>query len=289
LLWTWIPGALLGAAAAWLITLVRKRVLRRRLVGFFGEDALARGVDVAMHVLEPLSTERVDDPAQMTRGYKLRPRNGGFDRELRPVYSAFLQARDFDAFENVYALLRRLGAPDVRLRPDAAILAQWNEQSCAVCLGSPFINVVLGRMLDLDGASAPVTAVRPTESLESYRLRVLQPERLTLGVSESKGLGVITRVPNPAGGPNHVVGVWGCRAESTLSAAQHLCANFDHRWYWSGGQDDLYKLGADDERFVLVLGVEMGVPPVARAMYVSRGRDILVNDQKLLAPYLRDD
>jgi hypothetical protein len=225
-LWQNAVWLAIGLAASKLWRWLQTRVRHRRLRRFFGADALGKGgIAITVPVLRPLSADNFDSHAQTT--IALKTDDAGRDVR-RPIYGEVLHLNDYDSAEEMFALLRELGATRAKLLQDSEPLGRWDENPCLICLGSPFVNATIGELLRLaeDAGSAPISGSRVSDTLDTYRVVVDGPERLTLGVDEQHALGVIARLPHPSREGNWVIGVWGCRAESTLAAARYLHREF---------------------------------------------------------------
>jgi hypothetical protein len=273
----WTISFLLGLAVPAVGLFIRTRVRRRRLRHFFGQDALEAGVSVALSVLDPLTEDQfAPDEEERTMAFKtFSPKH----REKWPIYGRTIHLADQDAFVEVRDLLRHEGAKDVRLVPDYEALGKWDEAPCVVCLGSPFVNAAFIELLQVRGEDPPfIDADRPRPTLDSYRVSVREPKRLLLGVDEDNGIGVIVRLPNPARPRDSVVGVWGCRAESTRTAARYFRQSFKQVAGWVERGKPLVVLLA-------VRGSKLDVP---RPMYVATDR-IRTEVPNLLDVHRRDE
>ena len=171
----WAISFLLGLAVPAVGVLIRTRVRRRRLRRFFGQDALGRGVSVALSVLDPLTEQQFAPGEERTMAFKTFPHGR---REKWPIYGRTLHLADQDAYVQLHDLLRHEGAKDVRLVPDYEALGRWSTNPCVVCLGSPFVNATFIELLQVRGEDPPfITAERPQPTLDSYRVFVREPKR----------------------------------------------------------------------------------------------------------------
>ena len=95
------------------------------------------------------------------------------------------------------------------------------------------MNAALGELArlseDVDGAW--ITGTRTSPTLDTYRVIIRKPLPLVVGVDQTHALGVIVRLPNPSSQGNWVVGVWGCRAQSTYATAS-LSPSIVHGARW---------------------------------------------------------
>jgi hypothetical protein len=256
---------------------VAGRVERAALRRFFGPDVSgAQGVTVTVPVYEPLAEDNFDASAELTMARKV-DENG--EESRRPIYGDVLHFDDYASAQELFALLRELGARDVALQRDSDFLGRWAEQSCVVCLGSPFVNAALGELgrLSEDTDNAWVTGTRATTTLDTYRVVIRKPQQLSLGVDPTHALGVIVRLPNPSSPENSVVGIWGCRAESTYAAAHYL-----RRCFTSIVGD------SDVAPSVMLLAVRGQKFNNVEPMYVATDAVVERKDE-LLRWYLRDD
>jgi hypothetical protein len=198
----------------------------RALRKFFGTDVLGdQGITVTVPVYHPLADDNFDKSVQVTMARKTDENGQVMER---PIYGDVLHFDDYSSAQEVFALLRELGTRSVQLQRDSEFLGQWDERPCVVCLGSPFVNAALGELARLsdDTDSAWVSGTRASPTLDTYRVVVRRPQHLALGVDQTHALGVITRLPNPSSLANSVVGIWGCRAQSTYAAARYLHRSF---------------------------------------------------------------
>jgi len=267
-----VLGLALSAAWRWMHTRVRRRSLRR----FFGAEALGEtGIVLSVPVALPLSRDDFDRDAEVTTGHKL---DDAGVRVRRPIYGEMLHFDDFKAAEELFALLRELGAKRSELVPDADSLDRWEESPCVVCLGSPFVNATMGELLRLadDDGGAPIAVTRTSDTLDTYRLALRRPTRLTLGVDRAHALGAVVRLPHPSRPGAWVIGVWGCRAASTHATARHLHRHFTQIAAFAEPHKPLVVLLA-------VLGRER---EIVKPMYVATDRALL-RDERLLCHYDR--
>ena len=273
----WTLSFALGLLVSSATIFVRTRLRRRRLRGFFGQDALAKsGISVALSVLDPLTDQQFGTTEEPTFAYKTLSKTR---KEKWPIYGRTLHLADQEAYVQIHDLLRREGAKDIGLVPDSDALGRWSMSPCVVCLGSPFVNATFLELLQIRGESEPlVTADRPLPTLDSYRVRVREPRRLLLGVDEQDAIGVIARLPNPARPMDFVIGVWGCRAESTRATAAYLRDEFRRVTRWADGAKPLVVLLA-------IRGARLDVPTL---MYVATD-EVREEVPSLLAVYARDD
>jgi hypothetical protein len=227
-LWQNVVWLVIGGLAVRAATLLRTRLRHRRLRMFFGKDALApEGISVTVPILSPLTSDAFDKSAERTNALKATGKPGQ-PMKVWPIYGRVLHLDDYNSSGEIFALLRDQGAKQVALLPDSDSLGKWEAKKCFVCLGSPFVNATFAELVEVTSDSGPplATATRTSDTLDSYRVCVGGPEPMTLGVDETRGIGVIARVENPAASGNWVIGVWGCRAESTLTAARYLREQF---------------------------------------------------------------
>lgn len=273
----WAVSFALGLAVPAAGLFVRVRLRRRRLRGFFGQDALGEaGISVALSVLDPLTDMQFEPGEERTMAFKVFPRGR---KEKWPIYGRTLHLADQDAYVQIHDLLRAEGARNVQLVPDYEALGQWRAAPCVVCLGSPFVNATFTELLQVRGEPEPfITAERPRPTLDSYRVFIREPRRLLLGVDEQNAIGVVVRLPNPAKPKDSVVAVWGCRAESTRTAAQYMREEFRRVARWAGR----------DQPLVVLLAIRGAMLDVATLMYVATDQ-VHEEDPKLLQIYLRDD
>jgi hypothetical protein len=272
----WTIGFALGAAVAWARVFIRSRVRRRRLRNFFGQDALESGISVALSVLDPLTDQQFEEGEERTMAYKTFPRGR---KEKWPIYGRTLHLADQDAYVQIHDLLRAEGAKQVRLVPDYEALGHWRDAPCVVCVGSPFVNAAFTELLQVRAEDEPfVTAERPLPTLDSYRVFVREPRRLALGVDDDNAIGVIVRLPNPVQEKDSVVGVWGCRAESTRTAAQYFREEFK----------DVAKRVERDKPLVVLLAIHGSGFDVPALMYVATD-EVRMEDRKQLECYVRDE
>jgi hypothetical protein len=265
----------LGASAGSRIAGRAERTALRRLLG---KDALGeQGVTVTVPVYRPLVYDNFQGTAEVTMARK-SDENG---RELlRPVYGDVLHFDDYKSAQEIFAMLGELGARGVELRRDAEFLGHWSDSPCVICLGSPFVNAALGELgklsEDVDGAW--VTGTRASPTLDTYRVVIRRPQHLVLGVDQTHALGVIVRLPNPSSEGNAVVGVWGCRAQSTYATARFL-----HRQYMRFVGD------AGAVPAVMLLAVRGQNLNVVDPMYVATGDVVATRNDELLRLYLRPE
>lgn len=273
----WGISFLLGLAVPAAGVFIRTRLRRRRLRGFFGQDALGEaGVSVALSVLDPLTEQQFAQGEERTMAYKTFPHGR---REKWPIYGRTLHLADQDAYVELHDLLHREGAKQVRLVPDYEALGRWSTAPCVVCLGSPFVNATFTELLQVRGEDpAFITAKRPQPTLDSYRVFVREPKRLVLGVDEDNAIGVIARLPNPARPRDSVVGVWGCRAESTRTTARYFRESFKQVAGWV----------ERDKPLVVLLAIRGSALDVPSPMYVSTDR-VRSEVAKLLDTHVRDE
>lgn len=265
-----VLGLVLSAAWRWTHMRVRRRNLRR----FFGADALGEtGVVLTVPVALPLSRDDFDRNAEVTTAHKLDDTGA---RVRRPIYGEMLHFDDFKAAEELFALLRELGAKRTRLVADAEALDRWEESPCVVCLGSPFVNAALGELLRLaeDDGGAPIAVTRVSDTLDTYRLTLTGPTRLKLGVDRAHALGAIVRLPHPTRPGAWVIGVWGCRAASTLAAARHLHRHFAR----------VARLADVRKPLVVLLSVRGREREIVKPMYAATDHELL-RDDRLLRHY----
>jgi len=254
------------------------RTERAALRRFLGKDALAeQGITVTVPVYHPLVYDNFQGTAEVTMTRKT-DENG---QELqRPVYGDVLHFDDYKSAQEIFELLGKLGARGVELRGDSDFLGHWGDRPCVICLGSPFVNAALGEMgrlsEDVDGAW--VTGTRTSPTLDTYRVVVRRPQHLVLGVDQTHALGVIVRLPNPSSQGNSVVGVWGCRAQSTYATARFL-----HRSFME------FAGGADAPPTVMLLAVRGQHLSIVDPMYVAADGVIVKRNDVLLGLYLRPD
>lgn len=275
-LWQNAIWVIVGLVLSKLWRLGGTRVRRRRLRQFFGEDALSDpGILVTVPVLRPLSKDNFDRTAEAT--VALKSDDTGKDVR-RPIYGEVLHLDDYESAEEIFGLLRELGAKRTSLIPDSQALANWDRYRCLVCLGSPFVNASLGELLRTaaDDGRMPIVGSRESDTLDSYRLILSEPETLTLGVDEEHALGVVARLPHPLEANDWVLGVWGCRAESTYATARYL-----HREFKT-----IASLAEAHKRLIVLLAIRGQQHDIARVMYAATDHELARNDE-LLRPYDR--
>jgi hypothetical protein len=251
------------------------RAERTALRRFLGKDALGeQGVTVTVPVYHPLVYDNFQGTAEVTMTRKT-DENG---QELqRPVYGDVLHFDDYKSAQEIFELLGELGARGVELRGDSEFLGHWGDRPCVICLGSPFVNAALGELgrLSEDVDAAWVTGTRSSPTLDTYRVVIRRPQHLVLGVDQTHALGVIVRLPNPSSQGNSVVGVWGCRAQST-----HATARFLHRSFME------FAGGADASPTVMLLAVRGQYLNVVDPMYVATDGVVVKRNDDLLRLYL---
>jgi hypothetical protein len=226
-LWQNVVWVVVGVVAARAWTFLRTRVRHRRLRRFFGRDALGdAGVTVTAPILIPLTTDPFDPSPDRTVG--LKASRTGATRKW-PIYGRVMHLDDYTAAEEILALLREQGATRYSVVPDSDSLGRWETTPCVVCIGSPFVNATFSELITLAvGPEGPlITADRASDTLDSYRVRLGGVTPMTLGVDDANAIGVITRLHNPVMPEDAAVGVWGCRAESTLATARYLKRHFN--------------------------------------------------------------
>jgi hypothetical protein len=273
-LWQDLIWLVIGFAVSRAYIWASTRLRRRRLRTFFGQDALiGPGIAVTVPVLRPLSGDNFDPHAEATIALK----SDDAGREVRrPIYGEVLHLADYQSADQVFALLREQGARKTTLLPDSEALGRWADNPCMICLGSPFVNATLGELLMLDPVGDQISGNRTSDTLDSYRVEVYQPERLSLGVDKDHAIGVIARLSNPTKPGNWVVGVWGDRAESTFETARYLRDNFKQ----------IAGLSARGVRFIALLAIRGRKLSVVELMYAANDR-VLMRKDDLLGTYDR--
>ena len=274
-LWQDLIWLVIGLAASKAFFWTNTRLRRRRLRAFFGQDALGgAGIAVSVPVLRPLSGDNFDPQAEATVALK----SDDAGREVRrPIYGEVLHLADYQSAEQVFALLREQGARNSTLVQDSEALGGWSERPCLVCVGSPFVNATFGELLRLDDdAGARITGNRASDTLDTYRVEMRQPENLSLGVEKDYAIGVIARLRNPAKQGDWVVGVWGDRAESTFETARYFRTNFR----------SIAGFHARDVPLIVLLAIRGSRLNVAELMYAATDRVLMRNDE-LLRRYVR--
>ena len=262
----------LAANVGWRIAGRAERTALRR---FFGEDALdERVIALTLPVYHPLVYDNFQGTAEVTMMRKT-DENG---QELRrPVYGDVIHFDDYQSAHEIIELLGELGAHGVELRADSEFLGHWGDTPCVICVGSPFVNAALGELgrlsEDVDGAWISGTRTSPT--LDTYRVVIRTPQHLALRVDQTHALGVVVRLPNPSSQGNWVVGVWGCRAQSTYATARFL-----HRSFME------FAGGAEAPPTVMLLAVRGQNLNFAAPMYVARDGTVVKRDDNLLRWYL---
>jgi len=255
-----------------------RRAERTALCRFLGKDALSeQGIAVTVPVYHPLVYDNFQGTAEVTMTRKT-DENG---QELqRPVYGDVLHFDDYKSAHEIFELLGKLGARGVTLRADSEFLGHWDDSPCVICLGSPFVNAALGNLgslsKDVDGAW--VTGTRTSPTLDTYRVEIQRPQHLVLGVDQTHALGVIVRLANPSSQGNSVVGVWGCRAQSTYATARFL-----HRSFMD------FAGGADDPPTVILLAVRGQNLNIVHPMYMATDGVVVKRNDDLLRLYLRPE
>jgi hypothetical protein len=242
---------------------------------FFGKDALGKdGIAVTVPVYHPLVNDNFQGTAEVTMTRKT-DENG--QEQLRPVYGDVLHFDDYKSAQEIFELLGELGGRDIELRGDAEFLGHWGDRPCVICLGSPFVNAALGELgrlsKDVDGAWVVGTRTSPT--LDTYRVVIQTPQHLVLRVDQTHALGVIVRLPNPSSQGNSVVGVWGCRAQSTYATARFL-----HRSFME------FAGGADAPPTVMLLAVRGQNLNIVDCMYIATDGTVAKRNDDLLHLYL---
>jgi hypothetical protein len=284
-LWQNAIWVIIGLVLSKLWRLGGTRVRRRRLRQFFGTDALNDpGILVTVPVLRPLSKDNFDPSAKAT--VALKSDDSGKDVR-RPIYGEVLHLDDYESAEEIFRLLRGLGAKRTSLIPDSQALGNWDRYRCLVCLGSPFVNASLGELLRAAATEgqAPITGSRESDTLDSYRVVLSQPETLTLGVDEDHAMGVIARLAHPLMTDNWVIGVWGCRAESTRATARYLHREFKK----------ISQLAEAHKRLIILLAVQGRQHDIVSVMYAASDRQLSRNDELLrvydraMAVHVADD
>jgi hypothetical protein len=254
---------------------VAGRAERTALRRFLGKDGLEeQGITVTVPVYHPLVYDNFQGAADVTMTRKT-DENG--QELLRPVYGDVLHFDDYKSAQEIFVLLGELGARRVELRADAEFLGHWGDRPCVVCLGSPFVNAALGELgrlsEDVDGVW--ITGTRASPTLDTYRVIIRKPLPLVVGVDQTHALGVIVRLPNPSSQGNWVVGVWGCRAQSTYATARFL-----HRSFMELAG------GADDPPTVVLLAVRGQHLNIVDPMYVATDGVVVTRNDHLLRLYL---
>ena len=151
------------------------RAERAALCRFFGADAQGdQGMTVTVPVYRPLVYDNFDGTSEVTMTRKF-DENG---QELLRPDGDVLHFDDYTSAEEVFALLRELGARGVELRRDSDFLGQWGERSC-VRWGSPFVNAALGELgrLSEETDSARVSGTRSSPTLDTYRVLIQRPQQ----------------------------------------------------------------------------------------------------------------
>jgi hypothetical protein len=262
----------LGATVGWRMAGRAEQAALRRVLG---KDALGdQGITVTVPVYEPLVRDNFQPGAQVTMARKT---DESGDKVERPIYGDVLHFDDYRAAQEILELLGELGARNVKMQRDAEFLGHWAENPCVICLGSPFVNAALGELADLsaDVDGAWISGNRTTMTLDTYRVIIEKPQRLVLRVDRTHALGVIVRLPNPSSSENSVIGIWGCRAESTYATA-----SFFHRWLTE------FAGSAEAAPTVMLLAVRGPKLNNADSMYVATEGVVVKRDEKLLRWYL---
>ena len=265
----------LSPLGAHVVTHIAGRAERTALRRFLGKDALSeQGVTVTVPIYHPLVYDNFQGAAEVTMARKTDESG----QELRrPIYGDVLHFDDYRSAQEIFELLADLGARGVELRGDSDFLGHWADSPCVICLGSPFVNAALGELgklsEDVDGAW--VTGTRTSPTLDTYRVVIRRPQHLVLGVDQTHALGVIVRLPNPSLPGNSVVGVWGCRAQSTYATACFLRRSFME-----------FAAGADAPPSVMLLAVRGQNLNVVDPMYVATDGVIVKRNDDLLRWYL---
>lgn len=251
---------------------VRTRMLHRRLMSFFGADV----VSIVVQALRPLSLSFFDKTAEKTIALKVVPSGGS---ERLPIYGDVLHLDDYRASQEVVELLRQNGGNVDQLLADSDVLGEWATHRNVVCIGSPFVNAALAEVIAVETRpEGPlVTAVRPSDTLDSYRVEIRAPSPVVVGVDADHAVGVIARLRNPADPRGWIVGVWGCRAESTYAAARHLRSAFRTMLPWA----------RQGEPFVVLLAVRGGTFGIVDPMYAISGNTVVLERPDLLQRYDR--
>jgi hypothetical protein len=266
----------LGAASGGVRLAGRRELAALRT--FFGTDALGdQGITVTVPVYHPLAQDNFDPTVQVTLARKTD--EDGHEVE-RPIYGDVLHFDDYNSAQQIFTLLREFGAKSVQLQRDSEFLGHWDERPCVVCLGSPFVNAALGELARLseDTGSVWVSGTRSSPTLDTYRVVVRTPQFLALGVDRTHALGVIVRLPNPSSPANSVVGIWGCRAESTYSTARYLHRSF---------RDIIGSTGTAPT--VVLLACRGQNLDVVDTMYIAADGVVIERKDDLLRLYLRED
>jgi hypothetical protein len=256
---------------------VATRAEQAALRSFFGPDAVGdQGIAVTVPVYHPLAEDNFDMTAPVTMARKTD--ENGRDVE-RPIYGDVLHFDDYNSAQEVFALLRELGARGVQLQRDSEFLGHWDERPCVVCIGSPFVNAALGELARLseDTDSAWVSGTRSSPTLDTYRVVIRRPQHLALGVDQTHALGVIVRLPNPSSLANSVVGIWGCRAQSTYATTRYLHRSFKEIAGEAAMAPTVVLLAVRGENFNVVDRMYVAIDGVAE------------RNDKLLRWYLRPD
>lgn len=262
----------LGATVGWRMAGRTEQAALRRVLG---KDALGeQGVTVTVPVYEPLVRDNFQGAAQVTMARKT---DESGDKVQRPIYGDVLHFDDYRAAQEIMELLGELGARNVNLQRDADFLGHWAESPCVICLGSPFVNAALGELgtLSADVNGAWITGNRTTMTLDTYRVVIEKPQRLVLRVDQTHALGVIVRLPNPSSPENSVIGLWGCRAESTYATAR-----FFHRSFMT------FAGGDQAPAAVMLLAVRGPKLNNADPMYVATDGVVVNHNEDLLRWYI---
>jgi hypothetical protein len=193
---------------------------------FFGVEVLEdQGITVTLPIYHPLTMNAFVHSDEITQARKTDENR---EEIVRPIYADVLHFDDYRSAQELADMLRDLGVSRVDFEADSAFLGHWDANPCVICLGSPFVNAALGELgkLSEDTDSAWVSGTRSSPTLDTYRVVIRKPQPLTLGVDETHALGVIARLANPSSPSNSVIGIWGCRAESTHATARYLRRSF---------------------------------------------------------------
>lgn len=261
-----------GVTVARTKQLLKDRLLHRRLGRFFGGHI----VSVAVPTLDPLTTDNFEAFGERT--IALKPTPTGEDGQV-PVHSVMLSLDDYRASQAISELFRSHGGHVSHVLADVDVLGSWNSLRNVVCIGAPRVNAALAEAIVADvGDTGPlVSYTHPSDELGSARLIIAAPTPLTLGVDATHALGIITRHPNPADARSCVVGVWGCRSQSTLSAAHYLLTNFKSVMPWTRSNQPL----------VILLAVRGSTFGLIDPIYAGTDSTVLFDRPKLLRRYTR--
>lgn len=264
----------------------KKRKRKKRITSFFGKDA--EHAVIGLPVFHPLTTdqfyEEVEPPEPKTdmRKFKLDENTGEKKCEPIEIFDDKIDVGDYYGFEAVESLFVENGMTNVKFKSDEFLFDHhdWPEFPCIINIGGPGSNIKIDEIIKLPDAVKLFELEGAHEiKLDKWVMKIKNcGKQLEFRVDDNRAIGCIMRIPNPCQPQNYLIGLFGCRSQSTLMTCVYLKENIDK----------LNRI-VKDMPFIALIGVTGPKLNIPERMLVSTYDRILSENRKETSKFLKNN